>query len=60
MVIQNKNIHYKKVLLIDDFTGSGATLNIIAKKMKEQYIAENVIGLTITGSMNGFEIVKEV
>ena len=60
MVIQNKNIHYKKVLLIDDFTGSGATLNIIAKKMKEQYIAENVIGLTITGSMDGFEIVKEV
>ena len=56
----NKNYTFKKVIIIDDFTGSGATLNILAKKIKQQKIAQEVIGLTITGSMNGFEVVKEI
>lgn len=60
MVVVNKNYTFKKVMIIDDFTGSGATLNILAKKMKQQKIAQEVIGLTITGSMNGFEVVKEI
>lgn len=51
---------YKKVLLIDDFTGSGATLNVVAKKIKQKHIAEEVAGITITGSMNGFEVVREI
>lgn len=51
---------YKKVLLIDDFTGSGATLNVVAGKMKQQHIAKEVTGITITGSMNGFEVIKEI
>jgi predicted DNA-binding transcriptional regulator len=45
---------------IQDFTGSGSTLNIIAGKIKRQKITNTVIGLTITGSMNGFEVVREV
>ncbi|MFA7000322.1 MAG: HTH domain-containing protein [Candidatus Paceibacterota bacterium] len=60
MVVNNENTNYKKLLIIDDFTGSGSTLNILAGKIKKQKIANEVIGLTITGSMNGFEVIKEV
>ena len=52
--------NYEKVLIIDDFTGSGSTLNVLAGKIKSRGIAGVVDGLTITGSMNGFEIIKEV
>jgi hypoxanthine phosphoribosyltransferase len=51
---------YNKVLIIDDFTGSGSTLNVLAEKIKSRSIAQVVDGLTITGSMNGFEVVREV
>lgn len=51
---------YKKILLIDDFTGSGSTLNVVAEKIKKQSLGKEIHGLTITGSMNGFEIIKEV
>lgn len=60
MVIESRNTNYNKMLIIDDFTGSGSTLNILAKKVKKQNIAKEVIGLTIAGSMNGFEVIKEV
>lgn len=60
MVINNENTNYKKLLIIDDFTGSGSTLNILASKIKKQKVADSVIGLTITGSMNGFEVIKEI
>lgn len=51
---------YDKVLLIDDALGSGATLNEVAKKLKLQKIAKTAIGLAITGSFSGFEIISEV
>lgn len=51
---------FKKVLIIDDFTGSGSTLNVVAEKMKHQQVSRHVDGLTITGSMNGFEVIKEI
>lgn len=60
MVVNEKSKGYKKVLIIDDFTGSGATLNILAKKIKNQKISEYVVGLTITGSLKGFDVVREV
>jgi predicted amidophosphoribosyltransferase len=59
-IVPTQDTHYKKVLVIDDFTGSGATLNVLAGMLKRQHIATQVDGLTITGSMNGFEIIKEV
>lgn len=35
--VHDKNIsNYKKVLLIDDFVGSGATMNETAKKLKDE------------------------
>ncbi len=60
MIVLNHNTNYKKTLIIDDFTGSGATLNVIAGKIKKQNISKNISGLTITGSMNGFEVIKEI
>lgn len=48
------------VLLVDDAVGSGATLNEIADKIKKQGVAEKVIGLAITGSAKGFDVISEV
>ncbi len=59
-VVPIQNTTYNKVLIIDDFTGSGATLNVLAGMFKKQHIASLVDGLTITGSMNGFEVIKEM
>lgn len=60
MFVKARNQEYRRVLVIDDFTGSGATLNVVAKKIKKQNTVDKVIGLTIAGSMNGFEVIREV
>ncbi|MFH0740052.1 MAG: HTH domain-containing protein [bacterium] len=53
--------NYKNVLIIDDAVGSGATLNEIAFQIKEKKIVRNkIIGLAITGSLKGFDVVSEV
>lgn len=51
---------YGNILLIDDAVGSGATLNEVAKKIKEQNISNKVIGLALTGSFKGFDVISEV
>lgn len=51
---------FKTVLLIDDALGSGATINETAKKIKSQKLAEVIIGLAVTGSFSGFEVISEV
>ena len=40
---------YRRVLLVDDIVGSGATLNEIARQCKEKKIAEAVYGLCLVG-----------
>jgi DNA-binding Lrp family transcriptional regulator len=52
--------HFGTVLLIDDAVGSGATLNEIARKIKDKKIAKKVIGLAITGSFKGMDVISEV
>ncbi|MFH0923984.1 MAG: hypothetical protein V1825_04605 [Candidatus Falkowbacteria bacterium] len=52
--------NFNAILLIDDAVGSGATLNEIAKKIKDRGIAKKVIGLAITGSFKGFDVISEV
>lgn len=51
---------YKSILLIDDAVGSGATLNETALQIKQKGIAKKVIGLSITGSFKGFDVISEV
>ena len=58
MVSETKK--FKTILLIDDALGSGATINETAKKIKKQQLAKIVMGLAITGSFSGFEVISEV
>ena len=58
--IQPSNSQFKRVLVIDDAVGSGATLNIIAAKLKKNAGVEFVCGFAVTGSLKGFEVVNEI
>lgn len=55
------NDTYKNILLIDDAIGSGATLNEIALQIKDKgIVGGKIIGLAITGSIKGFDVISEV
>ena len=54
------SIQYNKILLIDDAVGSGATINQIAKKIKNKNKAVSIIGLAIVGSFKGFDVITDV
>jgi len=56
----NQSINHKKVLLIDDALGSGATLNEAAGKIKFTNPKVHIFGFAITGSYKGFEVISEV
>lgn len=52
---------YGNILIIDDAVGSGSTLNIMAKKIKQAKINKGkIIGIAITGSYKGFDVISEV
>ena len=52
---------YKNILIIDDAVGSGSTLNETARQIKRKGICSGqVIGLAITGSYKGFDVISEV
>jgi len=59
-IILTESGKYKNILLIDDAVGSGATLNELAKQVKDKKIAKNVIGLALIGSFKGFDVISEV
>ncbi len=60
IIIDDKK-KYTNVLLIDDAVGSGATMNETAKKIKDKNLVNGeIIGLAITGSFKGFDIISEI
>ena len=58
--LQPDNCHLSRILVIDDAVGSGATLNIIAQKLKQEAGVEFVCGYALTGSLKGFEVINEI
>lgn len=52
--------NFKKTLIIDDAVGSGSTINEIACKIKDKKISKKIIGISLVGSLNGFEVISEV
>lgn len=60
IIVDDKKV-YKNVLLIDDAVGSGATMNETAKQIKNiNLVSGKIIGLAITGSFKGFDVISEV
>ena len=60
-IFVEENSTYNNILLIDDAVGSGATINETAAQIKRKGICKNkIIGLSITGSFKGFDIISEV
>ncbi len=59
--IKDENIsQYKKVFLIDDFVGSGSTLNETAHKLKKEWV-EEVIWFAYVWNLNlSYDIINEV
>jgi len=60
-IIVNDANKFNNILLIDDAVGSGATLNETAGQIKSKGICNGkIIGLSITGSFKGFDVISEV
>ena len=60
-IIVDETKQYRNVLLIDDAVGSGSTMNETAKQIKDKnLLTGSIIGLAITGSFKGFDVISEV
>jgi hypothetical protein len=60
-IIVEGDFVFRNILLIDDAVGSGATLNETAKKIRNKKICKGkIIGVALTGSFKGFDVISEV
>lgn len=51
---------YKNILLIDDAVGSGASINETAAQIRSKnLVSGKIIGLALTGSFKGFDVISE-
>ena len=60
LFVRDRQVTQKRILVIDDAVGSGATLEAIAEKIKEVNQATKVHGFAVVGSLKGFEVIREV
>jgi DNA-binding Lrp family transcriptional regulator len=61
IAINPNQIIDSNILIIDDATGSGATLNETAKKIRTITDKKiKIIGYSVVGSFNGFDVISEV
>ena len=58
--VVNNKAKFKTTLIIDDAVGSGASINQIACKLTRAQHTQSVIGFSVTGSLNDFEVISEV
>jgi len=60
-ILVEERDRYKRILLIDDAIGSGATLNEVARNLRENGLGKDkIVGLALTGSFKGFDVISEV
>lgn len=60
-LVVETNGYYGNILIIDDAVGSGATMQEVARQIRRQGICTgSLIGLGLTGSFNGFDVIQEV
>lgn len=59
-VNDDKVRQYKRILIIDDFVGSGSTLNETVIKLKQQGV-KYIIGFAIVGNLDlSYDVINEV
>lgn len=59
-IVADEKRVFKRILLIDDAVGSGATINETACKLKMKKLAVEVLGFAVVGSFKGFDVIQEV
>ena len=60
-ILVKENRVFGNILLIDDAVGSGATVNLTAKKIRKRQLCKGKIyAIAVTGSFKGFEVISEV
>lgn len=60
-IVVDTGRHFRNILLIDDAVGSGSTINETAAQIRAKGICKGkIIGLAITGSFKGFDVISEV
>lgn len=59
--LQKIDKKFKTILLIDDFVGSGATMNISAQKIKQMEITNNIIWLAFVWNFDmSYDVINEI
>lgn len=64
--VKETTLPYRRILLIDDAVGSGASMNEAARKIRslmseaDNQHENTIVGFAIAGSIKGFEVIREV